>query len=486
MKRSITIFTALFFIASQSFSQTYLTAHHFISAGEIHSMSICNDSTVMSWGYNANGQLGDGINSVADSLHPVHVVTLNGIMGIAGGGWFSLALKKDSTVWAWGYNQMGQIGDGSVFERDSPVQVTGLTGIKTVQAGFDFSTALKSDGTVWAWGNNSSGQLGDGLILADSTRPGQVIGISNVADIASGQFHTLALKYNGSVWAWGGNQNGQLGYGTNTLDSTTAGQVSIITNIIAIGCGYFHSLAVKSDSTVWTWGNNQYGQLGNGSTNTTGCNCVSTLAQVNGLTGVIAVAGGHFHSLALKKDGTVWAWGYNIHGQLGNGNNNESYVPIQVSGLNNVVAISAGWEHSMALKSDGTVWEWGYNLYGQLGNGDELNAVKKPLVQVTILCSVLTSGIDELPVINSFVKAYPNPASSTLTISQTNSQFPLLNSQLLISNILGKEVYSQPINNSKELTIDISKLNNGVYFYQIIIPNELRKETLRGKFVVEK
>jgi len=143
-------------------------------------------------------------------------------------------------------------------------------------------------------------------------------------------------------------------------------KVGLTDGITAIAGGGTHSLALKNDGTVWAWGYNGYGQLGNGGTYTTS----NVPVQASGLTGgITAIMGGHHHSLALKNDGTVWAWGYNYYGQLGNGTNTNSNVPVRVSGLAGITKIAGGGLHSLALKNDGTVWAWGYNYYGQLGNG---------------------------------------------------------------------------------------------------------------------
>jgi hypothetical protein len=221
---------------------------------------------------------------------------------------------------------------------------------------------LKNDGTVWAWGYNNYGQLGNGT-YSNSNVPVQVSGLTGVTAIAWGWWHSLALKNDGTVWAWGYNKQGQLGDGTKT-DSNVPVQVSGLTGVTAIAGSWKHSLALKNDGTVWAWGYNGDGQLGNG-TNTNS----NVPVQVSGLAGITAIAGGYQHSLALKNDGTVWAWGYNGDGQLGNGTNTNSNVPVPVSGLTGITAIAGGGYHSLALKSDGAVWAWGENYSGQLGNG---------------------------------------------------------------------------------------------------------------------
>jgi len=358
----------LFVVSIPSSAQT-------IAGGQTHSLALKNDGTVWAWGANGYGQLGDGTNT--NNKLPVQVSSLTNIIAVAAGIDHSLALKSDGTVWAWGYNYFGQLGNGTYTNSNTPVQVSSLTNIIAVAAGYQHSLALKSDGTVWTWGNNSSGQLGNGTNISKSNTPVQVSSLTGITAIAGGGSHSLALKSDGTVWAWGANNSGQLGNGNNT-NSNTPVQVSSLTGITAIAGGGSHTLALKNDGTVWTWGNNNSGQLGNG--NNTNSN---TPVQVSSLTGIIAIAAGSSHSLALKNDGTVWAWGYNYFGQLGNGNNTNRNTPVQVSSLTGIIAVAAGVDHSLALKNDGTVWAWGINNNGELGNGSNISSSNVP-VQTSI------------------------------------------------------------------------------------------------------
>jgi alpha-tubulin suppressor-like RCC1 family protein len=350
-------------------------AVHFIGkmATATHTVYVKDDGTVWAWGNNNNGQLGDG--SVTGKSTPVQISGLSNIISVAAGSGHTAALKNDGTVWAWGNNSNGQLGDGSMASRNTPAQINGLSSMTAIAAGASHTAALKNDGTVWAWGSNVYGQLGNGLTVDSATRV-QVSALTSITAIAAGAGHTVALKNDGTVWAWGSNVYGQLGNGL-TVDSATRVQViglsgMSIGTVTAIAAGNDHTVVLKTDGTVWTWGNNSNGQLGNGNIQPS-----STPVQVNGLSGVTAVAAGFGHTMALKSDGTVWTWGNNYKGQLGNGLTNgvaiDSATPVGVSGLSGVTDIAAGYEGSVALKGaltgDGTVWTWGSNVYGQLGNG---------------------------------------------------------------------------------------------------------------------
>jgi alpha-tubulin suppressor-like RCC1 family protein len=301
---------------------------------------------------------------------------------VAGGGSHSLVLKTDGTVWGFGLNSNGQIGDTTTTSpRSTPVQVAGLTGVTAIAAGSAHSVALKSDGSVVAWGVNSSGQLGNGT-TTQRTSPTTVPGLTGVVAIAAGLNHTVALKSDGSVVAWGENANGQLGDSTDTDRTGPVGVSGLTSGVVAIAAGHYHTLAVKSDGSVVAWGNNANGQVGDGSQTTA---WVPT--QVSGLTsGVAEVAAGGFHSLARKADGSVVGWGLNNFGQLGDGSTTQRLTPVSLTTLSSVSAVRAGQNHSYALKSNSTVWSWGNGSSGQLGDGT--NVAKSTPVQVTGLPAI--------------------------------------------------------------------------------------------------
>jgi alpha-tubulin suppressor-like RCC1 family protein len=242
-----------------------------------------------------------------------------------------MALRTDGTVWTWGNNKFGQLGNGAASGSDSdystsPAQVTALKNIVAISSGAWQSIALKSDGTVWAWGHNAEGELGDGT-TTDRWVPTKAVGLSRITAIAEAGYHALALRSDGTVWAWGWNNRGQVGDGTQTQRNTPI-KVPGLNSIISIGAGGSTSMAVNRQGILWTWVANEHGQIGDGT-------AVDRPSPVVVLNGIFAVGdgGGGASSAALKKDGTVWTWGDNEYGQLGNGNNTDSLVPIKVPNL---------------------------------------------------------------------------------------------------------------------------------------------------------
>jgi alpha-tubulin suppressor-like RCC1 family protein len=346
---------------------------------------------IVAWGRNREGQL-DGTQTDIKSTRPGLVTNLPeemeviGFARVAAGFGHSLALINGS-VWAWGDNAYGQLGNHSKKSSSRRVRVHGLVHVVEIAAGAQHSLARKEDGTLWAWGHNFNGQLGTGD-RNDRLAPVK-IELENVTAIAAGSAHSLAITTGTEtiVWAWGNNRHGQLGPRPSPTEYNpipvwvvdTKGQPL---DCVRVAGGYDHSLAAQSNGVVLAWGGNRWGQLGDGTTNDR-----AFPGAVQGLPGgqdaITRIAAGSFFSLALNKgrdeDAGVWAWGGNGHGELGNGTRtiNQAYpVPDRVVGpegkgyLANITEISASAMHALALReSDGTVWAWGDNREGGLGDG---------------------------------------------------------------------------------------------------------------------
>lgn len=304
-----------------------LTSVDFIGVAPSHSLAIKNGGEVWTWGSNGSGRLGDGTGTNRHT--PVQVSGITTAIAVGGGDMFSAALLQDGTVRSWGNNANGRLGDGTAATRITPVTVkmagNTLTNIQALSVGDVFTLALKNDGTVVAWGYNGNGAIGDGT-LVDRTEAVAVSSLTGVTQISAGFRHSLALKGDGTVWAWGFNSTGQLGLGDTTSRNTPT-TISGLSGITQVASGFRHSLALKNDGTVWAWGGNLYGQLGQGTTASS-----LTPVQVQGLQGVVSIFAGDNYSVAVKEDGSITVWGGDVFGQLGLGGTRS--VPQEVLGVN--------------------------------------------------------------------------------------------------------------------------------------------------------
>lgn len=344
-----------------------------ISAGFNWTLAVKNDGTVWGWGANYSGQLGDG--TLLNRLIPVQAINMNDAVQVAANSIRSFILKKDGTVWYLRYWKPTADSAPSTM-----AQVQGLTNIKKIatSSGSIHLLALKDDGTVWAYGNNQFGQLGDGTTISPST-PVQVKNLTNVKDIVASQSASFALKDDGTVWGWGNPQGGLFGY-IPPYDPVNCGNITvpqllrIFTNVKQIVANGYYAAVLKNDGTVWYTGNMTYRTYSN-----------TEIRQIKGLTNIVSIAAGYDFIVALKDDGTVWTWGNNTYGQLGNGTTSNGLYEgtignttvesaVQVKNLTNVVQVAAGNGYALAVKSDGSIWAWGFNGYGQLGNGTTINS----------------------------------------------------------------------------------------------------------------
>jgi alpha-tubulin suppressor-like RCC1 family protein len=336
----------------------YIDGVESTKAGCAHGLALKTDGTVRSWGDNSYGQLGDAAVGI-DSNVPVETYGLVNVKAISAGCNHNLALKENGSVWAWGDNEYGQIGNGFSgpgFYAHVPVRVAKLgTGAKAIAAGRDFSLALMKDGTVQSWGKNSDGQLGNGEALPGASRavPSKVANLSGVKAIATDGFarHALALKQDGTVRTWGDDFSGQLGNGgfLPGVDKALPVQVKNLSGVKAVSAGGFHSLALLESGRVRSWGANLDGQLGNDRSGIDAGR--STPGGVSGLDNVGAISGGAYHSLAVMQSGRARAWGDNEYGQLGNGTSGpgtDSDVPVAVKNLLSVKNLDGGYEFSLA------------------------------------------------------------------------------------------------------------------------------------------
>ena len=384
-----------------------------LSTGSYHSLAIKADGTLWGWGRNNEGQLGNGTNTASNK--PVKAGTSSNWAKVATGSVYSLAIKNDGTLWAWGGNDWGQLGTGDYSSRNFPVQIGTANNWAKIEAGNLHSLAIKTDGTLWAWGVNFDGQLGDGTNTVRNS-PVQ-IGIStDWKEISGGTDHSLALKIDGTLWAWGWGVFGQLGGGSA---SNVPQQRGVATDWASISAGQYFSLGIKTTGTLWAWGNNDQGQLGNGTFFQ-----LNSPTQIGTATNWSKISAASSHSLGIRQNGTLWAWGSNSNGQFGNGTTSSSNVPVQAGSSTDWAFISSGLRTSSGMKTNQSVYSWGENSTGQLGDGS--NTDKNIAVQINAAITSITITVNPLPTVNftGLASQYcVNASAVTLTGSPAGGTF---------------------------------------------------------------
>jgi len=337
-----------------------------IAAGISHSLAVRQDGSLYTWGDNASGQLGDGtisswdweggFSTENDKSTPVKI--MDDVASVAAGVYYSLAVKTDGSLWAWGSKGYGMFGDGD-GNYTHPVKI--MDDVGTVVSGGSYSLAIKTDNSLWVWGANRFGQLGDGTII---NRLNPIKIMDDVAFVAAGGTHSLAIKNDGSLWAWGSNGNGQLGDGTGgNWNDYRAAPVKVMDDVISVAAGGSWSLAIKSDNTLWLWGSSlglfTYGENINRNT------------PEKIMDDITKIYAGGERNFVIKTDESLWAWGDNPYGKLGDGTSIPKFTPVKI--LDNVASVAVGEHHTLAIKSDGSSWAWGGNGNGQLGDGTNTN-----------------------------------------------------------------------------------------------------------------
>jgi len=406
--------------------------------------AIKTDGSLWGWGSNSEGQLGNGTKIRREI--PGKIGSSNDWAMVSVGIGHVVAIKKDGSLWAWGRNSYGQLGDGSTIEKLTPTRIGNDTDWKNVSAGGFNTTATKNDGSLWAWG---VGMLGDGTTNGKNvpTRIGTGFDWQNTS---GGSSFTIALKQDGSLWGWGENTYGQLGDGTNT-NKLFPTRIGLSNDWKTISAGGSYTVALKNDGSLWTCGSNSDCQLGDG-----------TIINKNLITRVGAdtdwevISGGISHTMAIKKDGSLWGWGNNGNRQLGL----DFYItrassPTRAGSSYDWKVVSANVYSTVALKINNSYWGWGSNYSGQLGDNTTIDKSKP--TQITGPCSALSiSDINKLK-----VTIYPNPAKDYFSVSRKDIKQVQLYSLdgKLIKKYLGFDKYS------------VNGLAKGIYIIKIQLEN---------------
>jgi len=355
-----------------------------LSAGDLHTCARTS-GLLWCWGSNSNGELGDG--TTTDRLAPEPVRGLaRSVAEVSSGAGYTCARMSTNSLWCWGADLLGQLGNGTTTGTSTPVNVGSLgTLVAEVSAGNRHTCAREVDGSLWCFGDNGFGALGTGNTTVNfSATPVQPFFFTPAitAGISAGDEFTLSVGSDGTLYSWGGNFNGELGSGMASSPSYTPLTVGIPgATAFQVSAGDAHSCVRTTTNALWCFGLNSNGALGNGTTTDS-----ATPVQVP-ISNVMQVTAGGLHTCALKTDGTLWCWGRNSSGQIGDGTTTDRLTPVQVTALGNSVAeVSAGEAHTCARKLDNTFWCWGDNSRGQIGDGTTTGRLTPTQLQLLFTC----------------------------------------------------------------------------------------------------
>ena len=361
-----------------------------VSMGNEHIMVVASDGTLWAWGGNTFGQLGDG--STNGSYAAIKI--MDNVAAVSAGAYHSLAIKNDGTLWAWGSNTLGQLGDGT--REDSHVPVRVMSNVAFVSAYGTTSAAVRTDGSLWAWGRalyeagiNDSDTLDEDFVAQESFMNDiAAVSITNGSNYAVTADGAL-LSFDWSMFAVA-DEDEQ----SDIDDPVDIVPEKIMDNVAAVSAGLLHGMAITADGNLWVWGDNSYGQLGDGTT-------IERPEPIRIMQNVVSVSAGAEYSMAVTADGRLWAWGWNAYGQLGDGTTEESHVPVMV--MDKIVAVSAGDAevYSFAIREDGSLWVWGDTRYSQLGSGTTPDSHSL----VRIMDDVMIPGL----VLNPLAEPEPEP-----------------------------------------------------------------------------
>ena len=417
-----------------------------ISVGELHTVGIKVDNTLWSFGNGGDwGRLGAG--DITQLLVPTKISTSQDWREVSGSDFHNLAIKNNGTLWSWGNNSSGQLGNNSSITKYSPTQI-GNSQWKTVRAGTNHSVGIKIDGTLWAWGENEDASIGDGTFV-DRFVPTLISSNTNWATVDCNLSRNIAVKTDGTLWVWGMNSPalGVEGMGSETSYITIPTKIGIDTDWKSVVSGFGYFLALKNNNTLWAWGGGGNGKLGNGSVSS-----IFLPTQIGIADDWSSIEANGATSYGIKLNGTIWAWGKNNNGQLGNSTQADVLVPTQIIEADDWKIASTGFFFTAAIKTDGSLYTWGSNAFGTLGDGTYIDQLSPKLINT---CTLGTEDFGN----TSKVKLYPNPVQNNLFLDIQETQ------QYQIHSVLGVKVSEGQV--SSDIGIDCSSLNSGVYFISL-------------------
>ena len=364
-----------------------------VSVGAYHSAAITKDGSLYTWGWNGYGQLGDGTKT--DKYIPKKI--MDNVKLVSLGDFHSAAITKDGSLYTWGRNNYGQLGNRTTTDSLTPIKI--MDNVQSVSLGGYHSAAITKDGRLYTWGSNAYGQLGNGT-AGNLTNHTPIKVMDNVQSVSLGDRYCAAITKDGSLYTWGENIEGQLGNGTAGYTPNPT-PIKVMDNVQSVNLGSYHSAAITKDGSLYTWGDNNEGQLGNGTT-------TNSLTPIKIMDNVQSVSFGYYYSAAITKDGSLYTWGDNYGGTLGNGTTTDSLTPIKI--MDNVQSVSFGGYHGAAIAKDDSLYTWGDNENGQLGNGTTTDS--RTPVKITIPVEIATASVTSLPA--------PTCTLSTLSVVDTS------------------------------------------------------------------
>jgi alpha-tubulin suppressor-like RCC1 family protein len=445
MKIKLLVIAVLFRITTNA------QCYRYIDAGIYHVLALKSDNTLWGWGANYSGELGDGTYQSRPAISQIG--TASNWLTIATGSEHTIALKTDGTLWTWGSNNSGQLGDGTTIKKNTPVQIGTDNDWQSISAKGNTSFAIKNNGTLWGWGQNNISNVGLGFYSLNITVPTQVGTATNWKNVYAGFDITVAIKTDNTLWAWGSNLYGKIGVGGFMGNYLSPIQVGTDNDWKEVSTGY-HTLALKQNGTLWAWGNNSYGELGDNTT--TNKDLPMQVGTANDWLHIHATT---YSSYGIKNNATLWTWGSNANYEMGNGTTTNISIPTQINNETNWKIIAPRGGHVEALKTDNSIYYWGAN-YGFL----PATVVTTP-TQMANNCLLSTESFN----LDEQVKLFPNPANHMVTIeNQSNEKI----TTIVFYDLIGKEVVS--LKNNFE-TIHVDKLQNGMYLVIINFENDFTK-----------